>query len=374
MRTALIILIGIHGIIHLLGFLKAFDLYEFNSISRPISTTSGIIWLLAFILFVTTAISILLKSDYSWVSGLLAVIISQALIFNNWSDARFGTLLNIIILFVAIVSYSTYSFKNKVSRERTVMFENSTAISQKTVTEKNISDLPPIVQKWLRNSGIIDKIPISNVHLVQDLQLKMTPDQKDWSPGIAEQYFTIKPPAFNWNIKTQMNSILDVVGRDKFENGNGEMTIRLFSLVSVADAKQNGKVNQATLQRYLAEIVWFPSASLSPYIIWEPIDKNSAKATISIRGTIGSGIFYFEDNGNFLKFTAMRFKDVKDKDPKLWTVSAIKTEERNGIKIPVELIADWDLDNGKWNWLKLKIKSIDYNVEKMPVTNNVLRQ
>lgn len=371
MRIALTILIGIHGIIHLFGFLKAFGISEFNAISQPISKTFGIIWLLSFVLFATTVILMLINSNHSWISGFLAVIISQILIFNYWSDAKFGTLLNVIILITTIIAYSTFSFKNKVSKERTEMFKNSTTISQETITENSISNLPPIVQKWLLNSGIIGKKPISNVHLIQELQLKLNPEQNDWSNGKAEQYFTIKPPAFNWNINTKMNSILNVVGRDKFENGTGEMTIKLMSLIPVADAKNSKKIDQATLQRYLAEIVWFPTASLSPQIIWEQIDNNSAKATMRVNETKSSGIFHFDNNGKFLKFMAMRYKDVKDKETKAWTVSATKTEERNGIRIPVELKASWELDNGNWTWLKLKIKDIDYNVKKMPVANNV---
>ncbi len=91
MRIALTILIGIHGIIHLFGFLKAFGISEFNAISQPISKTYGIFWFLTFLLFAITIILKLIHSDYWWLSGFLAVIISQVLIFNYWSDAKFGT-------------------------------------------------------------------------------------------------------------------------------------------------------------------------------------------------------------------------------------------------------------------------------------------
>ena len=142
------------------------------------------------------------------------------------------------------------------------------------------------------------------------------------------------------------------------------MIIKIFSLVSIANAKNDEKVNQATLQRYLAEIVWFPSSALSPYIVWEQIDGTSAKATMKFNGTIGSGVFQFGEKGNFIKFVAMRYKDVQDLKPTEWTVTATKTELQNGIKIPVELKVDWKLDNGNWTWLKLKITDIKYNIRK----------
>lgn len=366
MRIALIIFIGIHGIIHLFGFLKAFGVYEFNAISQSISKFSGFVWLLTFVLFVVAIVLLLFKSNYWWLSGFLAVLLSQVLIFNYWSDTKFGTIANLIILIYVITAYSSFRFKNKISEERKDLFKNSEPVSKKVITEETISELPSVVQKWLINSGTVGKSPISNVHLVQELKLKMKPEQSEWNHGIAEQYFTIQPPAFNWNITTQMNSIINIAGRDKFENGNGEMTIKLFSLIPVANAKNHKKVNQATLQRYLAEIVWFPSASLSPYISWESLDENSAKATMEFKGTKGLGEFHFDEKGNFKKFVAMRYQDIDAEERTEWRVIATKTEERNGIKIPIECEASWILESGKWTWLKLKITNINYDIKEMP--------
>ncbi|SFN37486.1 hypothetical protein SAMN04487989_1019 [Bizionia echini] len=363
MRIALTLVIGIHGIIHLLGFLKAFGLSEFNSISLPISKPLGLIWLLTFILFTSSTILLIVRSDYWWITGFTGVIISQYLILNNWSDAKFGTILNLIILISTLIAYSTFSFNNKIKDETTKMLESADTTNKKVLLEPMVSDLPTVVNKWLLNSRAIGKEVIHNVYLEQDLQMLMTPEQKDWKNAKAKQYFTTKPPAFNWSVNLKMNPFLDMVGRDKFENGQGEMTIKMLSLFSIVNAQNNEKVNQATLQRYLAEIVWFPSAAISPYITWESIDKHSAKATMEYNRTKGSGVFHFDENGHFKKFVAMRYKDVNDAEPTKWTVTAIKTEERNGIIIPVELEAEWQLENGNWTWLKLIITNIEYNVK-----------
>ncbi len=364
MQIAFIVLIGLHGIIHLFGFLQAFQLATFNEISQPISKSSGVFWLLICALFATTIILMLGDSDYWWLSGFLAVITSQVLIFNYWSDAKFGTLANIIILFATILGYSSFNFKQTIKAERVNLLSNSQINKQDIVSKDELITLPPIIQKWLTNSGIIDKQRISTVYLVQELQLKLKPEQADWNKGTAEQYFTIQPPAFNWSIHTNMNSLLSVVGRDKFVGGKSEMVIKLQSLIPVAHAKSDEKVDQATLQRYLAEIVWFPSAALSQYINWEVVNDYSAKATMEYMGTKGSGIFHFDENGNFEKFVTYRYKDANDIEPTKWTVTATKTEEVNGVTIPVECEASWKLEQGKWTWLKLKIQHIEYNVEK----------
>src|SRR6056297_924382 len=155
MRIALIILIGIHGIIHLFGFFKAYGISEFNAISQPISKTFGIFWFLAFLLLIFTVILFFVQSDYWWLSGFLALIISQVLIFNYWSDAKFGTVANVIILLATIIGYSSFNFTHKIKGERISLFENAELKNQEIVTEKALVDLPPIVQKWLTNSGIV---------------------------------------------------------------------------------------------------------------------------------------------------------------------------------------------------------------------------
>src|SRR5690554_319598 len=185
MRTALILLIGIHGIIHLFGFFKAFGISEFNAISQPISKTFGIFWLLTFLLFATTIILISTHSDYWWISGFLALFISQVLIFNYWSDAKFGTVVNAIILMATIIGYSSFNFKHKIKEERISLLENSQLKNQEIVTEQALLDLPPIVQKWMTNSGIIGEKFISNVYLTQELQIKMKSKQASWNDGTA---------------------------------------------------------------------------------------------------------------------------------------------------------------------------------------------
>ncbi len=367
MRIALLILIAIHGLIHLFGFFKAFGLAEFNAITQPISKTYGVVWLLVFLFFATTLILHILHFDYWWISGLMAVISSQLLIFNYWSDAKFGSLANLIILIAVLIGYSNFSFRHQIKKERSTLFVNTKHQNDEIVTEQSLQHLPAVIQNWLMNSGTLGKKPISNVHLTQELQLKMKPEQSAWYPGTAEQYFTIDPPAFHWTINTEMNSILSVVGRDQFKEGKGEMLIKLCSLIPVANAKRDEKVNQATLQRYLAEMVWFPSMALSPYITWKSIDQHSARATMEYKGTQGSGVFHFDKDGRFEKLVAMRFQNSTDTKPTPWTVKATKSEVRNGIQIPVECEASWELESGEWTWLKLKIIDIQYDVKEMPV-------
>jgi hypothetical protein len=361
MRIILIVLLAIHGLIHLFGFLKAFGYASFDAIKQPISGAMGLIWLLPFVLLITAATLSAIQSAYWWLPAMVGVLISQLLIFSYWSDAKYGTILNIAILLPAIIALSTFLFHRKVKKEVAEMSAVQVVDGSRVLTAAQIAHLPDVVQAWLISSGAVNKEMVYRVYLEQQLEMQMQPDREGWNKAVAKQHFTVDPPAFNWSVQLNMNPLVSVVGRDRFENGEGEMLIKIFSLFPIANAGKDEKVNQASLQRYLAEIVWFPSAALSPYISWEAAGPQSARATLEYKGTKGTGTFYFDEDGLFEKFVAMRFKDSKDKEPKEWTVMATKSEVRNGIRIPVECEASWQLEDRSWNWLKLRLKDIRYN-------------
>ncbi|UTW64544.1 hypothetical protein KFE98_10510 [bacterium SCSIO 12741] len=364
MRIVFIILLIIHASIHLFGFLKAFGFAEFEALKQPITKGLGLFWLLAFGLLLATAIAFLMSSERWWIISFFALVVSQVLVFWFWSDAKYGTVLNLLILIPTILGYADFSFQKRLGLERAELFDQTQFLDQNLVRPADVSVLPPAVKKWLMNSGVVGKKRASNVYLVQELQLRLKPDQSEWNYGKADQYFSIEPPSFHWKMNMDMNALMSVAGRDQYKEGKGEMLIKIQSLIPVADAKEDKKIDQATLQRYLAEMVWFPSAALSSYVKWEHLDEHSAKATFSYQGVTGSGVFHFDEAGAFQKFVAMRYKDAKDPKPTEWIVSALKTEEKNGIKIPTECEASWTLENGSWTWLKLRIVQLTYNVEK----------
>lgn len=272
-------------------------------------------------------------------------------------------LLIALLLVYAMIAYAKFSFNKSVSAEIAQLLAKTRTGSEDTISAQMIEGLPISIRSWLTSSGMVGKETIRSVHLEQEALMQMKPGQKNWNKANAKQYFTTDPPAFNWFVNLSMFRILPVAGRDKFEDGKGEMTIRLLSLIPVVNTKNNQKTDEGTLQRYLAEIVWFPSAALSPYITWEPIDDFSAKATMNYMGTEGSGTFHFDKDGRFLKFETMRYAESdENSERKLWTVTATKTGVRNGISIPVEANLKWKLEEGDWTWLKLKITHIEYNM------------
>lgn len=103
MRTLLFILILGHGLLHVLGFVKAFKLANLPQLTRPISRTNGVLWLVAAILFIVCGVLFSVYHGYWWMVGIASVIVSEYVIIRDWEDARLGTTLNITILIIAVI-------------------------------------------------------------------------------------------------------------------------------------------------------------------------------------------------------------------------------------------------------------------------------
>ncbi len=361
MKIAYLLLVFLHGLIHILGFLKGFGFKEVKALTLPISQTMGLLWLAAAILFVLYGVLYITDAKYAWLIGLLAVVISQILIIIFWKDAKFGSLPNAIILVVSLISYGHYNFQKLVRFETENVINQSEISTEKIISENDIKDLPIAVKKWLRRSGAVGEPYIYIGKVVQQAKMKLKPEQDNWYNARAVQYTTLDVPACIWPVDVEMNKLLSFQGRDKFIEGSGEMLIKLNALFNVVKEKGE-KLSEGTLQRYLGEMVWFPSLALSPYISWQAINDSTARAVMAYKGTKGAGTFYFNGEGDFIKFSAMRYKDTSpDAKRYEWVLLVEEHTTFEGIKVPSKMTASWKLEDEDWTWLKLEISDLKYN-------------
>jgi hypothetical protein len=361
MKIAFSLLIVIHGLVHFLGFAKAFQLAQIKELSAVISRPAGIFWLMAGLLLIAAGILFWQKINFWWIAGITGLVISQVLIVSFWADAKWGTVPNIVLLITIITAVSAQLFDRKIDNERALLYNRSEAQNAEIVQQENLNELPEPVQKWLKKAGVIGKKKISTVWLKQHARMKLKPEQTKWLDATAEQFFTVNPPGFIWTVDLKMSPVIKIKGRDKFENGKGQMLIKMHSLFNVVN-ESGEKIDEGTLQRYLGEIVWFPSAALHPAIKWEELDENSARATLEVEGTKGSGTFYFDENSDLEKFTAMRFKgNEPEAERRVWIITVKETKNLNGFRIPVKMESTWMLEDGPWTWLDLEVTEIEYN-------------
>lgn len=119
MRAGFILLLVLHGLIHLMGFAKAFGYAELPQLQLPISKGMGVLWLVAGVAVIGAAV-LLAVAPRAWgMVAIVAALLSQIVIVSAWSDARFGTLANILLFAAGVygfVAQGPFSFEAEYRR------------------------------------------------------------------------------------------------------------------------------------------------------------------------------------------------------------------------------------------------------------------
>ncbi len=356
-RSFFALLLLVHGLIHLMGFSKAFKYAELPQLQLPISRMAGAFWLIGALLFTAATVLFFLKKDSWWMIALPAIALSQILIFQNWQDAKFGSAANLIILVGSILAWGSWRFNQMIARESLAFLPPPETEAPHALTRNQLATLPLVVQHWLERTNTLGKPQPRLVELRQTGRMRTSPEGK-WMPFEARQYIRSTEPGFFWTVTVDAGSGLQLVGRDKYEGGKGFMLIKALSLLPVANAS-GPETDQGALLRYLGEVLWQPGAALAPYLRWEPqSDSLAARATLRYGGVEASGVFQFSPEGDPRSFEALRYFQRKEGATlERWQVefNPMGFRDFGDVRIPARSTVSWLLASGKFEWLELEI-------------------
>jgi len=276
----------------------------------------------------------------------------------KFSAAAIGAAMALAVIAIEIGNISfNRTFKSKIEH----LFENQPEAERTIITETDIKDMPEPVQRYLRYTGVIGKERVTTVRLKHRGAMRLKPDA-NWVPLEAEEYYTVDDPGFVWFGRITMAPLLTVSAQDMYMEGRGNMHIKALSTVTITDAKGK-EMDESSLMRYFNEMMWFPTSFVSDRVKWEPIDANSARATMTDSGITVSAVFYFDEEGRLTNFVAERGRDigggklVKTK----WSTPVTDYKSFNGLLLPSKGEAIWHLDSGEYSYIRLEITDIEYN-------------
>ncbi|HZI26488.1 MAG TPA: DUF6544 family protein, partial [Chryseolinea sp.] len=242
MRIIFSAIVIIHALIHLIGSGKEWQIpspENFNIKEIIVSPSAklnlkGLLWWVCFIGLVLAIIFYLLEKDWWWIIAIGPVLLSQTLIILRWDEARWGTVVNIIILAAILLTYHQWKFNRVVKSDVQELLTSLSKQNSRLVTLESTQGLPVIVQKWLRRSNVIGREKASTVRLTQKGRMRTKPDAK-WMRFEADQYFTTTVPGFIWKASIDAGYLITIVGRDKYANGHGNMLIKAMSMIPIAN-------------------------------------------------------------------------------------------------------------------------------------------
>jgi len=355
LKYLLAFIILVHGLIHFMGFAKAFNYGNITQLTKEISKPSGMFWLLTAFLFIVTIILFLLKKDAWFLFGLTAVIISQILIITVWNDAKFGTIANVIMLAAIILNYGSYRFEKGYQNDVKENLQRTNMLKTDLLTETDLLLLPEPVQRYLKYAGVLNKPKPKNIRIVFEGQMREK--GKEFFAFTCEQYNFFDEPSRLFFMKATMKGFT-VPGYHRYRNATALMDISLFGLFPVV--KKAGKdMDQAeTVTLFNDMCMMAPATLIDKRITWQAIDCNSAKATFTNHVITISAILYFNEKGHLVDFIS------NDRDVNHYPFSTPVSNYKNinGINIMTYGEAIWHYPDGKFVYGKFNLKEVEYNV------------
>ena len=355
----------IHGLIHFMGFSKAFGYGNITQLTKEISKPMGILWFGTAVLFIICLVLYLFKKD-SWIYfALVAVLLSQILIFNNWQDAKFGTIANVILLLVTIIGFFQIKFKNEFKNEVKIGLEESRKMTNSKLTEAEIAHLPEPVKKYIRYTGCIGKPIVKNFKI--DFSGKIRDHVKPvWMPLTSEQYNFIKTPTRLFYLDATMKG-LPLAGFHCFKNGDAYMDIRLLSMFKV-EFQKGAVMNESETVTFFNDMcVLAPGALIDKRIEWLEVVGNKVKASFTNNGIIISAWLYFNEKGEMVNFVSEDRSALGKNGETIklkWSTPLPDYKKINGYKLASYAEAMYTYPEGDFTYATFELRDIEYNVVK----------
>ncbi|TFD40628.1 hypothetical protein E3T37_05530 [Cryobacterium sp. TMT2-10] len=283
MRWIVVVVLVGHGLIHLLGAAKGFGWAEVKALTEPIEPALGLVWLTAAIAVIATGVLLAARNRMWWVAGTAGVLISQTAILTSWSDAKTGTLANLLLLATlgyTFVSHGPTSYRAEYRRRVQAALSEAQPRSGVAVTEADLAHLPELVAEHVRRSGAVGQPRVSSLRANIHGRIRASATSR-WMTYTGEQVNTYGPAPSRlfWMDATMFGLPVDVlhvlVGR------TATMRVKLCSMLPMANAAGPEMDRAETVTLFNDLCILAPAALIDAPIVWQPLDDNHVRGVFT---------------------------------------------------------------------------------------------
>ncbi len=303
MRIAVSIVLVLHGIISVMGFAKAFSLAALPQLLLPISKPMGVLWLASAALLVASGVGLLAQSSWCWIVALAGAALSQCAIIRAWSDARFGTLANILALLVALyAAFAWGPFGMHAEFERRSARALATAAPGAMVTEADLAPLPALVQRYLRYVGAVGQ-RVPSVFRARFIGRMRGSASAPWMSFEAEQRTVLRPATRLFFMRATRSGV-PIDALHVYDTAAAQMRVKVLGVALMVNASGEQCSRSETVTLFNDLSIMAPAALIDPAIQWRARDDRSVDATFTngpyaIRATL-----FFDAAGALVNFVS----------------------------------------------------------------------
>jgi hypothetical protein len=364
MRTFFLVGVVIHGLIHLMGFAKAFGYADLPQLTQPISRGLGVLWLTATMALVAVAARVVLWPRGWWLVGALALVVSQGVIVTSWSDAKFGTLANLILLVGVLYGFASQGpFSLRAEFERH-LHPNVGAASRSLLTEADLVPLPEPVRRYIRGAGVLGQPRPRAFRATWTGRIRSNA-ASPWMTFTAEQVNTLDAPSRFFHMDATMKG-LPVAVLHAFDETGASMRVRLLSTFSMVDVKGPDLTRAETVTLFNDLCILAPGALISPLIAWESVDAHRVKARFTLRANQISAELLFNDAGELVDFASddrlAGSPDGSTFTQLRWTTPLKNYAQMGPARVATRGDTLWHPASGAWAYGEFVLTSLTYDV------------
>lgn len=360
MRWVLTAILGLHGLIHLMGFAKAFGLAQLEALKQPVSRPLGVLWLVAAVLVLVAAT----LRPALWPVSALALVLSQAVIITSWSDAKFGTVANVALLGVVAWGFAAEGpLGLRAEFRRDVEAEAKQVSAGAPVTEAELAPLPLPVQRYLRVSGVVGKPRPGAFKATWRGRIRGGPTEP-WMDFTAEQLNTFGAlPGRLFLMDATMKGLpVDVFHR--FVGDAATYRVRVLSAVQVTEGRGPEMNRAETVTIFNDLCLLAPARLLDPSIRWEPLDDTHARAHFRRGAEEISAELVFAPTGELLDFVSddrlRASSDGKSFTPMRWTTPLREIRAFGDVRLAAHGDARWEDPAGGFAYGEFDLQTLEY--------------
>jgi hypothetical protein len=365
LKVAFASLLLLHGAIHLLGFAKGFGLAEVAALKQPIGRTAGTLWLLAALLFAAAAVLLFVAPGRWWMAAAPALLLSQALILGAWSDARFGTVANVIVLvplMVSLLDLAPWSLRSVYQRESARRPPAAAASPADLVTEDDLARLPTVVRQYLRRVGAVGRPHVQGFRARFHGRIRSGP-VAPWMDFVAEQRTVFSPPARLF-LMTGTRAGIPFDALHLFVGREAIMQVRVASLLDVVDARGPEMNRSETVTFFNDLCLLAPGALVDSPVRWEELDPRSVRATYTRGDQTISAVLTFDASGDLSGWSsgdryASADGKVYRKVP--WSTPVRGWRDGGGVRLLERAETVWGPPEGAYTYGEFVVEELRYD-------------
>ncbi len=366
MRWVLVAIMALHGSIHFLGFAKAFGLAQLSQLKQPVSRAAGLAWFVAGLLMLGGAATSIASPRWFWITGAVAVAVSQAVIVASWSDAKVGSLANIAVLLGVALSFASYG-PGSLRAEYVALVDAGLArpSTAHVVTEADLGRLPEPVQRYLRLTGSVGQPQTTSFRAKWKGRIRAS-ETEPWMTFDAEQhnFYDGEPSRFFFMDATMKGLPVSVLHR--FVGVPATFRVRLLSIFTVVDA--NGpEMNRSETVTVFNDLCAFAPANLiDAHVAWESIDASTARALYTRGAETIAAVLSFNAEGELVNFVSddrsAASKDGTTFTRQRWSTPLREYRAFGSRRVSTHGEARWEPATGAFTYGEFELVDIAYDV------------